>query len=140
MTPLIEAKNLEVGFPSKTILKEVSFEVSQGSICVLLGPNGAGKSTLLKTMVGLMKPLKGEVQYKNDSIHRFTDHQRAQCIAWIPQDESTEFGWLAEEYVALGRVAKNQSLLETLEDRQTVETALEQTSSVNLKGDRKSVV
>jgi iron complex transport system ATP-binding protein len=139
MTPsikssFIEARNLEVGFQKKQVLKGVSFSISAGSICVLLGPNGAGKSTLLRTLVGLMKPLAGEVLFESKNSNQLSDQDRAQLIAWIPQDESTEFGWRAEEYVALGRVAKNQSLFETADDLKMVETALEQTSSLDLKG------
>lgn len=134
MTPLIEIENLSVGFFRKEVLANVSFKVREGSVCVFLGPNGAGKSTLLRTLVGLMKPLSGAVRLSSKDAHTISEKERAHLIAWIPQDESTEFGWLAEEYVALGRVAKNQSLLETATDREMVQVAMEQTSSLDLVG------
>ncbi len=46
-------------------LKGISLDISKGDIVGLLGPNGAGKSTMIKVMVGILKPLEGEVVINN---------------------------------------------------------------------------
>jgi ABC-2 type transport system ATP-binding protein len=46
----------------QAVLKGVSFDVTAGSCCGLLGPNGAGKTTLIKSLMGLVRFDKGEVQ------------------------------------------------------------------------------
>ena len=48
-------------YRSRTVVKEVSVEVSQGEIVGLLGPNGAGKTTTFYMVVGIIKPNSGQV-------------------------------------------------------------------------------
>jgi len=48
-------------FSNKTILKNISFELSRGQCMGILGRNGSGKSTLLRTIAGLIKPQEGEM-------------------------------------------------------------------------------
>ena len=49
-------------FTTKIILKDISFDVKRGECMGVLGRNGSGKSTLLRTIAGLIKPHKGEMQ------------------------------------------------------------------------------
>jgi ABC-2 type transport system ATP-binding protein/lipopolysaccharide transport system ATP-binding protein len=49
-------------FSSKTILKNISFEVKRGESMGILGRNGSGKSTLLRTIAGLIKPQEGKIE------------------------------------------------------------------------------
>ena len=48
-------------FKTKTILKDISFEIKRGESMGILGRNGSGKSTLLRTIAGVIKPSKGKV-------------------------------------------------------------------------------
>ena len=48
-------------FSSKTILKDISFEVNRGECMGILGRNGSGKSTLLRTIAGLIQPQQGKM-------------------------------------------------------------------------------
>ena len=43
-------------YGNRLVIKDVSFEISPGTVTLLAGPNGAGKSTLLKLMAGLSRP------------------------------------------------------------------------------------
>ncbi|MBE6513334.1 MAG: ATP-binding cassette domain-containing protein [Methanobrevibacter olleyae] len=47
------------------ILKNLDFELEKGDFVSLIGGNGVGKSTFLQLMVGILKPIKGKVNYKN---------------------------------------------------------------------------
>lgn len=49
-------------------LHGVSLEVNEGEIVTIIGANGAGKSTLLRTIMGLMKPVKGEIRFMGERI------------------------------------------------------------------------
>ena len=49
-------------YGNRLVIKDVSFEVSAGTVTLLAGPNGAGKSTLLKLMAGLSRPSAGSVE------------------------------------------------------------------------------
>lgn len=52
-------------YRSRTVVKEVSVEVSQGEIVGLLGPNGAGKTTTFYMMVGIIKANSGKVYFQS---------------------------------------------------------------------------
>ncbi|WP_223702218.1 ABC transporter ATP-binding protein [Sutcliffiella deserti] len=57
----LEVKNLTKKIGSKTIVKDVSFEVEKGEIFGLLGPNGAGKTTIIRMIVNLINRTGGSV-------------------------------------------------------------------------------
>lgn len=61
--PLIEIKNLRVAYGSKTVLHDVNLTVYDRDFLGIIGPNGGGKTTLVKCMLGLLKPVGGEVVY-----------------------------------------------------------------------------
>ena len=52
-------KDLTLGYENGAILEGLSFSVERGDYLAIVGENGSGKSTLMKTILGLMKPLKG---------------------------------------------------------------------------------
>ena len=65
---LLTLKNIVAGYGNITALKGISLSVPEGKIVTLIGANGAGKSTTMKTIMGLMKPLEGEILFKDKSI------------------------------------------------------------------------
>ena len=56
------------GYGETVILDRISFEVYPGEIFVILGGSGCGKSTLLKHLIGLIRPISGEVYIDGDDI------------------------------------------------------------------------
>lgn len=70
----------------RTILKDLSFEVSEGEFIIILGGNGAGKSTLFNVISGFMQPESGSVWINKKNV-TFKKHiQRASFIAKVMQD------------------------------------------------------
>ena len=61
MTPILECKNLNKQYGSKTALEKVSLSLEKGKIIGLLGPNGSGKTTLIKLLNGLLVHTEGEI-------------------------------------------------------------------------------
>jgi len=59
--PVIQVKDLTIGYGDNIVLKNVDFEILTGEIFTILGGSGCGKSTLLKHMIGLLQPLGGSV-------------------------------------------------------------------------------
>jgi ABC-2 type transport system ATP-binding protein len=57
-------------FGDLVAVRQASFEIPTGRICVLLGPNGAGKSTLMRMLTGLLAPLSGEAFVAGLDVHR----------------------------------------------------------------------
>jgi phospholipid/cholesterol/gamma-HCH transport system ATP-binding protein len=60
--PIIQARDLSVGWKREAVLKHATFDVHRGEIFGVLGRSGSGKTTLLRALVGLEKPLSGEVE------------------------------------------------------------------------------
>ena len=70
-------KSFPVGDGEITILKGISFEVSDGEFMSIVGPSGNGKSTLLNMITGIDRPSSGEVIVTGREIHRMTENQLA---------------------------------------------------------------
>jgi phospholipid/cholesterol/gamma-HCH transport system ATP-binding protein len=60
-TPLIEVKDLTMGWGDVILQTNASFHVDRGEVFAILGSSGCGKSTLLRNLVGLETPLAGEI-------------------------------------------------------------------------------
>lgn len=85
----IHTANLVKQYGTRTVVNDVSFEVSQGEIVGLLGPNGAGKTTSFYMVVGLVKPDKGSVYLDDVDITKLPMYKRAQMgIGYLPQEAS----------------------------------------------------
>jgi len=65
---VIEAIDLRLGYDDYVVLDGISFSVKRGEIFGVLGGSGCGKSTILKHLIGLHKPLAGEILIKGRSI------------------------------------------------------------------------
>lgn len=59
--PLLEVRDLSLGYESKVIVKELNFSVNAGEYLCIVGENGSGKSTLMRTLLHLQEPIKGEI-------------------------------------------------------------------------------
>jgi lipopolysaccharide export system ATP-binding protein len=85
----IQAKELYKSYKGRTVVNQVSIQVSQGEIVGLLGPNGAGKTTSFYMVVGLIKPDKGDVFLNDINITKLPMYKRAQMgIGYLPQEAS----------------------------------------------------
>jgi len=61
--PLIRIRDLDAGYLGKRVLENISFTVMEHDFIGIIGPNGGGKTTLVKVLLGLLKPMKGTVEY-----------------------------------------------------------------------------
>jgi len=59
---VIAVRGLAVGYPGRRVLTDVHWRVSAAEYWFLLGPNGSGKTTLLRAVLGLVRPLAGEIE------------------------------------------------------------------------------
>jgi branched-chain amino acid transport system ATP-binding protein len=83
---MLEVKNLNVSYGVTPILRDVSFNVQQGEIVALLGSNGAGKTTLVNTIMGMLKPVSGEIVFQGEHIDSMSPHEIVKRgIAEVPE-------------------------------------------------------
>jgi phospholipid/cholesterol/gamma-HCH transport system ATP-binding protein len=81
--PIIQVKNLTVGYGSTVILKDITFDVRAGEVFTILGGSGSGKSTLLKNMIGLNKPLTGSILIDGTDIVTAEGQERIDVLRKI---------------------------------------------------------
>ena len=72
---MLEVKNLNVSYGVTPILRDVSINIRQGEIVALLGSNGAGKTTLVNTIIGMLKPVSGEIVFEGEHIDSMPPHE-----------------------------------------------------------------
>ena len=86
---ILRAENLLKKYKQRTVVNDVSFNVSQGEIVGLLGPNGAGKTTSFYMIVGLVKPNEGKIFLEDQDITTDPMYRRAQKgIGYLAQEAS----------------------------------------------------
>jgi len=75
--PAVSVQHLRMGYGSKVLLQDASFEVQRGEILVILGGSGCGKSSLMKHIIGLYQPMGGDILIGGRSIVNATAKQHA---------------------------------------------------------------
>ena len=83
---LLSVKDLVVNYGGIEAVKGISFDVSEGEIVTLIGANGAGKSTTLKSIVGLVKPQSGSIDFRGEDLTKNTVTENvAKGITLVPE-------------------------------------------------------
>ena len=65
---IIKIKHLRKDCGTRTVLKDINFDVSEGEVVAIIGSSGSGKSTLLRCVNLLEKPTSGEILYHNSDV------------------------------------------------------------------------
>jgi len=82
----LEISNLNAGYDGTPILRDVEFTVDDGEIVGIVGRNGVGKTTLLKSIMGLLEPETGRIQYNGEELTgRSPDEHAKRSIGYVPQ-------------------------------------------------------
>jgi len=85
----LRGEDLIKKYKRRTVVDNISVEVSQGEIVGLLGPNGAGKTTTFYMIVGLIKPNGGQIYLDDDNITKLAMYKRAKRgIGYLAQEAS----------------------------------------------------
>lgn len=114
-------------------IKDVSFSLNSNSICALVGVNGSGKSTLFKSIMGLIKPQKGEIKLNKMPV---TKALKQNLVSYVPQSEEVDWSFpiSVEDVVMMGRYGyMNMLRIASKDDKRQVLKALDRVGVLNLK-------
>lgn len=79
---MLSVKNLTKQYNRIVAVSDISFDVSEGKIFGLLGPNGAGKTTTIRTILNIIKPSSGTIQFDGKSISQ----EFFNIIGYLPEE------------------------------------------------------
>ncbi len=85
-TTAVQVNDLTVAYRESPVLWDVDLDVPPGVLMAIVGPNGAGKTTLIKTILGLIRPVAGQVRILGQPYGR----QRRQ-VGYVPQRGSVDW-------------------------------------------------
>ncbi|MCI6499091.1 MAG: ABC transporter ATP-binding protein [Lachnospiraceae bacterium] len=93
---ILGCEDVSLGYDGRPVMEHLSFDVRQGDYLCVIGENGSGKSTLIKTLLGLIKPVKGKVILDKSIQNGY--------IGYLPQqtDIQKDFPATVEEVVMSG--------------------------------------
>ena len=100
---MLKIRNLDAGYGKLRVLKNISLHVDNGEIVSIIGANGAGKTTLLHTIIGLIKPMKGEISFQGTSCTKSAVGKIvASGCALVPEGRQVFASMSVEENLLLG--------------------------------------
>ncbi len=102
MKPLIEFKDVTLGYGRKIVLSNLNFEIYENDFIGIVGPNGTGKTTILRAILGVLKPLSGKIIYRQPTPkYKFV-------FGYVPQIQTIDdiFPLTVYEIVLMGRYSR----------------------------------
>lgn len=85
-TPLLSLKGLDAGYAESPILRNIDLDVMPGQVVCLMGRNGVGKTTTMKSIMGLIRPMRGTIHFEGQNITGWSTSQRARAgLGYVPQ-------------------------------------------------------
>ncbi|MEM1550597.1 MAG: metal ABC transporter ATP-binding protein [Candidatus Bathyarchaeia archaeon] len=105
--PIISVNSVSVKLNNQIVLEDINLKIEKPSFLLIVGPNGAGKTTLLKTILGIIKPFRGEIRVLGfNPLKDFVRVRR--LIGYAPQKDriSHETPLTVGEVVLMGILLK----------------------------------
>jgi ABC-type Mn2+/Zn2+ transport system ATPase subunit len=124
---IIKLENISIGYGKTVIVENINLSIYENDFIGIVGPNGAGKTTLLKTLLGNLKPLKGNV---NTGSYRF---------GYVPQRDTVQplLPYTVQDVVMMGRYSLMGVFARpSKKDYEKVNTSLEKVGINHLKNER----
>ncbi|TRU88892.1 MAG: urea ABC transporter ATP-binding subunit UrtE [Microcystis novacekii Mn_MB_F_20050700_S1] len=119
---MLHISELNVYYGESHILRDVDLNINAGEMVCLIGRNGVGKTTLLKTLMGILKPRAGVINYEQQNLINKTSDQRARLgLGYVPQGRDIIPRLTVKENLILGLEAlptkrKNATIPEEIFD------------------------
>lgn len=100
---MIRTEHLGCGYGRCEVLHDINITMNPGELWCVLGANGVGKSTLFKTLLGLLKPMSGQILIQDKPLEQWSRKELSRLVAYVPQNHVPPFPFKVWEMVAMGR-------------------------------------
>lgn len=108
---ILKIDNLKVNYGGIEAVKGISLSVPNGEIVTLIGSNGAGKSSILRSIVGIVKPASGVIEYKGENIAgKDTAEIVSRGITLVPEGRRVFPNLSVLENLKIGAYLRNDNL------------------------------
>jgi branched-chain amino acid transport system ATP-binding protein len=112
---MLKIDDLKVNYGGIEAVKGISFEVQEGSIVTLIGANGAGKSTTLRSIVSLVKPASGKIEFQGEDITGLpTNEIVSRGITLVPEGRRIFPDLTVLENLKIGAYMRSDSIKDDL--------------------------
>ncbi len=112
---MLKVNDLKVNYGGIEAVKGISFEVPEKSIVTLIGANGAGKSTTLRSIVSLVKPASGTIEFMGENITgKDTNEIVAKGITLVPEGRKIFPDLTVLENLKIGAYMRKDNLTDDL--------------------------
>lgn len=106
--PLLRLSNINTYYGPIHILQDVNLEIQPGELVCLLGGNASGKSTTLKTILGIVRPTSGTVEFKGEAVQdRPTSYRIERGMAVVPENRRIFGEMSVRENLLMGAYLRN---------------------------------
>lgn len=127
----LEVIGLSSAYDGTEVLNDISFTLDRGALAGIIGPNGSGKTTLLKSIMGIVRPVSGEVKLFGEPLNAVRDK-----VSYVPQRQSVDWDFPATviDVARMGRYRKGKLFGRlSAADKEAAEEALEKTGLTELR-------
>jgi len=131
---VVEISDVDFAYDGELILEDISLTVGEHDFLGVVGPNGSGKTTLLRLILGLIRPLRGQVRVFGKAPER-----ARHLVSYVPQHANLDgsFPVSVIDVVLMGRLGKAPILGGYRKsDRQAADEAMEKAEIYNLRDHR----
>ena len=112
---ILSVRDLQVNYGGIEAVKQISFDVHEGSIVTLIGANGAGKSTTLKAIAGLVKVKSGAIEFMGeDLVGKDTTEIVSKGITLVPEGRRVFADLTVLENIRIGAYLRNDDLTDDI--------------------------
>src|SRR5262245_13517696 len=100
---MLRVRGIDVAYGESQVLSGVNLAVGDGEVVCVMGRNGVGKTTLLRTIMGLVVPRRGSIEFAARDVTRLPPEYRARAgMGYVPQGREIFPALTVRENLALG--------------------------------------
>lgn len=124
MATFLEIHKANIGY-AQPLISEVDLSLGLGDICLLVGNNGVGKTTLMKSILGQIKPLKGQIFLNKKPIEEYTPSALAEQVAVVFSKAQVPEYYTTKDLISLGKYQQYPYYFElNAKDKEEVEQVI----------------